>query len=117
MGWQFRWVSAAGTDFNYDYGVSFRREDIAAGRATYNYGTAVRQSEYLHGVSIFARDAGGAIFHTYSTYARGAEMTLCAFMWLDLVPKGRNEADGIMSWVRLRDEYPRAAEEVAPRAV
>lgn len=105
MGWTFPWVSSAGSDFNYDFGVSFRKEDIAAGRAVYNYGTPIRGSEDMHGTSIFARDAAGDVFHTYSTYARGDEFSIGAFAWLDLTPKGRNE-DGTMSWVRLHDEYP-----------
>lgn len=113
MGWRFPWLSSYGGDFNYDFGVSFRREDIAAGRAIYNYGMPVSGSEDLHGTSIFARDDKGAVYHTYSTYARGAELLLGAFMWLDLAPKGRNEVDGIMSWVRRRDEYPTAAAEPA----
>lgn len=104
MGWTFPWVSSVGTSFNYDFGVSFRKEDIAAGRAIYNYGTPIRESEDMHGTSIFAKDDAGAVYHTYSTYARGAELLDGAFMWLDLVPKGRNE-QSIMSWVRLHDEY------------
>ena len=105
MGWTFPWVSSAGTTFNYDFGVSFRKEDIAAGRATYNYGSMkIRESEDMHGTSIFAKDETGDVYHTYSTYARGDEPMLGAFHWLDLIPKGRNE-HGTMSWVRLHDEY------------
>jgi len=105
MGWTFPWVSAHGTTFNYDYGVSFTPEDMAAGRAIYNYGTTIRNSEDMHGASIFAKDERGDVFHTYSTYHRGDEMVIGAFMWLDLAPKGRNEAAGTMSWVKLHDEY------------
>ena len=105
MGWTFPWLSSAGTDFNYDYGVSFRKEDVAAGRAIYNYGTVIERSEDMHGTSIFARDDSGDVFHTYSTYHRGDEMLMGAFMWLDLVPKGRNEGAGVMNWLRLHDEY------------
>jgi predicted dithiol-disulfide oxidoreductase (DUF899 family) len=106
MGWTFPWVSSTGTDFNYDFGVSFRKDDIAAGRALYNYGSqAIKSSEDMHGTSIFARGESGDIFHTYSTYARGDEVLMGAFAWLDLTPKGRNEADGIMSWLKLHDEY------------
>jgi predicted dithiol-disulfide oxidoreductase (DUF899 family) len=104
MGWTFPWVSSHGTDFNFDFGVSFKPEDIAAGRAIYNYGTSIKQSEDMHGTSIFANDDSGAVYHTYSTYARGDEPMIGAFHWLDLVPKGRNE-QGIMSWVKLHDEY------------
>jgi predicted dithiol-disulfide oxidoreductase (DUF899 family) len=60
----------------------------------------------MYGTSVFAKDASGDIFHTYSTYHRGNELLMGAFMWLDLVPKGRNEVDGVMSWVKLHDEYP-----------
>ena len=105
MGWTFPWVSSHGTDFNFDFGVSFKKEDIAAGRAVYNYGTPIKSSEDMHGTSIFARDERGDVFHTYSTYHRGNELLMGAFNWLDLAPKGRNEADGTMSWVRLHDEY------------
>jgi predicted dithiol-disulfide oxidoreductase (DUF899 family) len=108
MGWTFPWVSSNGTDFNYDFGVSFRKEDIEAGRATYNYGSqTIKSSEDMHGTSIFARTAGGDIFHTYSTYGRGDEVLMGAFAWLDLTPKGRNESGGIMSWLKLHDEYGR----------
>lgn len=106
MGWTFRWVSSGDGDFNYDFGVSFKPEDRAAGRATYNYGlTPIATSPDMFGVSIFAKDAAGDIFHTYSTYHRGVELLVGAFNWLDLVPKGRNEDAGTMSWVRLHDEY------------
>lgn len=104
MGWTFPWVSSYGSAFNYDFAVSFTPEDRAAGRAIYNYGTPIRQSDEMFGLSVFAKDAAGAIFHTYSTYHRGTELLMGAFNWLDLVPKGRNEA-GTMSWVRLHDEY------------
>jgi predicted dithiol-disulfide oxidoreductase (DUF899 family) len=105
MGWTFRWVSSRDSDFNFDFGVSFTPEDLAAGRAIYNYGTVIRSSEDMFGVSIFVKDESGAIFHTYSTYHRGTELLIGAFNWLDLTPKGRNESEGTMSWVRLHDEY------------
>ena len=103
MGWRFPWVSSHDSDFNYDFAVSFTPEDRAAGRATYNYGTPIRTSSEMFGVSVFLR-ADGDIYHTYSTYHRGTELLMGAFNWLDLAPKGRNEA-GTMSWVRLHDEY------------
>jgi predicted dithiol-disulfide oxidoreductase (DUF899 family) len=106
MDWNFRWVSSGESDFNYDFGVSFSEADRAAGRASYNYGlTAINSSPDMFGVSIFAKDDSGDIFHTYSTYHRGVELMVGAFNWLDLTPKGRNEDDGTMSWVRLHDEY------------
>lgn len=105
MGWTFPWFSSQGSDFNFDFGVSFTRQDIAAGRAVYNYGTPIKSSEDMHGTSIFARNEAGEVFHTYSTYARGDEPLMGAFAWLDLTPKGRNEGDGVMSWLKLHDEY------------
>ncbi len=109
MGWTFPWVSSGDSDFNYDFGVSFTEADRAAGRALYNYDkTRIQRSSDMFGVSVFAKDGDGVIFHTYSTYHRGTELLMGAFNWLDLAPKGRNEAGGTMSWVRLHDEYPPA---------
>lgn len=104
MGWHFQWVSSLGTDFNYNYGVSFTPEQIATGYIGYNYGTTAYTGEDLHGISIFYKDKNGQIFHTYSTYARGGDLLLGAYNFLDLTPKGRNEKT-IMDWVRLHDEY------------
>ena len=108
MGWRFDWVSSGGTSFNYDFGVSFTPEQIQAGRPLYNYGTVPYLLEDLHGVSVFAKDETGAVFHTYSGYARAAETLIGAFNVLDFVPKGRNEGT-IMDWVRLHDEYQKPA--------
>lgn len=106
MGWTFPWLSSHASDFNYDFGVYFTPDERAAGRAFYNYGvTAIRTSPDMFGVSLFVKNEGGEIFHSYSTYHRGAELLMGAFNWLDLAPKGRNETDGTMSWVRLHDEY------------
>jgi predicted dithiol-disulfide oxidoreductase (DUF899 family) len=107
MGWTFEWVSSGGTSFNYDYGVSFTPEQVATGATGYNYGTTPYAAEDIHGTSVFAKDEAGAVYHTYSTYARGDEVLVGAFAFLDLVPKGRNE-EGTMSWLRLRDEYDEA---------
>ena len=104
MGWRFTWVSSFGSDFNYDYGVSFTDAQIASGNTGYNYGTTPYANPDLPGTSIFAKDAAGAVFHTYSAYTRGSEQLIGALNWLDLAPKGRNES-GVMSWVRLHDEY------------
>ena len=93
LGWTFPWVSSYGSDFNYDFGVSFRKEDIAAGRATFNFGTPIRSSEDMMGASIFARNEKGDVFLTYSAFARGIENLMGAFMWLDLTPKGRHRFD------------------------
>jgi predicted dithiol-disulfide oxidoreductase (DUF899 family) len=79
MGWTFPWVSSHDSDFNFDFGVSFTPEDLAAGRALYNYGTVIRKSQDMFGVSIFVKDDRGAIFHSYSTYHRGTELLMGAF--------------------------------------
>lgn len=105
MGWRFPWVSSAGNDFNFDFAVSFTDQDRADGTAIYNYGTVIRNSPDMFGVSIFVKDDEGGIFHSYSTYHRGTELLMGAFNWLDLTPKGRNETGGTMSWVRLHDSY------------
>lgn len=107
MGWSFPWLSSGGTSFNYDFGVSFTPEQIAAGKPLYNYGTSPYLDEDVHGTSVFVKGENGDVFHTYSTYARGDEGTIGAFAFLDLTPKGRNE-EGTMSWVRLHDEYETA---------
>jgi predicted dithiol-disulfide oxidoreductase (DUF899 family) len=105
LGWSFKWVSSGGNDFNYDYRVSFTPEEIAAGELDYNYGTARMKMGELPGISVFYKDAKGDIFHTYSAYARGIDMLNNAYHYLDLTPKGRDEGDGIMAWLRRHDEY------------
>jgi len=103
MGWSFRWVSSAGSDFNYDYGVSKRPDEKVL---PYNYGTIERKFDEHPGFSAFVRE-DGAIFHTYSTYARGLDAMNAAYQLLDLTAKGRQE-EGLpfpMAWVRRRDRY------------
>jgi predicted dithiol-disulfide oxidoreductase (DUF899 family) len=113
MGWKFSWVSSDGSDFNYDYHVSFTKEEVSKGRAFYNFeDTDIGKMEDLHGTSVFIKEKDGAIYHTYSAYARGDERSLGTYMWLDITPNGRNES-GAMSWVKRHDEYgtvPKAAE-------
>ena len=111
LGWSFPWVSSHGSDFNFDFGVSFKKPDIAAGRAIFNYGTPIKSSEDMMGASIFARNERGDVFHTYSTFARGIENLMGAFMWLDLTPKGRHQFDDHRS--RLTDDGLRDARKVA----
>jgi predicted dithiol-disulfide oxidoreductase (DUF899 family) len=94
MGWRFLWVSSLGSDFNYDYGVSFTPESVASGDVEYNYGTSSYAAEDLPGVSVFAKDDAGGVFHTYSTYTRGLDILLGSHNYLDLTPKGRNEMGG-----------------------
>jgi predicted dithiol-disulfide oxidoreductase (DUF899 family) len=104
LGWSFKWVSSGRTDFNQDYHVSF---DPDAGTSSYNYAPKTGPMTELPGLSVFYRDEGGAVFHTYSTYARGLDMINATYQILDLVPKGRDEASvaRTMEWVRLRDRY------------
>jgi predicted dithiol-disulfide oxidoreductase (DUF899 family) len=105
MGWAVPWYSSFGSDFNYDFNVSFTPEQIAAGRAVYNYREGTRPMEEMSGRSIFYRDETGAIFHTYSSFARGGEVMLGAYALLDMTPKGRNEKSNLTDWVRLHDRY------------
>ena len=105
MGWHFRWLSSFGSDFNYDFNVSFTPEQIAAGQATYNYRTGATPVEEMSGRSIFCKDESGAIFHTYSSFARGGEVMLSTYALLDMTPKGRNEKSNLSDWVKLHDRY------------
>jgi predicted dithiol-disulfide oxidoreductase (DUF899 family) len=107
MGWTVNWVSARDTDFNRDFHVSFTPEEMAAGDVYYNYGMRPFPQEEAPGVSVFARGADGAIYHTYSTYGRGVEFIMGAYHILDLVPKGRDEEqlEYGMEWVRHHDRY------------
>ena len=102
MGWNFHWVSSGATDFNFDYGASFKPEQ--QGEDVYNYGTLAPRIADREGLSIFARE-DGSIFHTYSAYARGIDLVNTAYNYLDLVPRGRDEGDQGQAWVRRHDEY------------
>jgi predicted dithiol-disulfide oxidoreductase (DUF899 family) len=107
MGWGFHWVSSYGNDFNYDYDVSFTKEQMAKGEMEYNYTKQKFPSDEGPGASAFFRDAAASVFHTYSTYGRGLDMLLGVYNWLDLAPKGRDE-QGLaftMAWVRHHDKY------------
>jgi predicted dithiol-disulfide oxidoreductase (DUF899 family) len=111
MGWRFNWVSSYDSDFNYDYHVSFTKDDVTKGRVYYNFEMTEALIEELPGLSVFYKDAAGDIFHTYSSYARGAEELLGTYMVLDLTPKGRNETGpnhNLMDWVRRHDAYSEA---------
>jgi predicted dithiol-disulfide oxidoreductase (DUF899 family) len=106
MGWRFRWVSSHGSDFNFDYHVSFTKDEMARGKVDYNYGLQEFPSEEAPGASVFYKDAAGDVYHTYSCYARGLDILVGAYNFLDLVPKGRDEeAVNTMSWVRHHDRY------------
>ncbi len=107
MGWRFKWVSSYGNDFNHDFHVSFTPDEMAQGEVYYNYARREFPSEEAPGLSVFCQDPSGAVFHTYSTYARGLDMLIGAYTYLDLAPKGRDEADlpWTMAWVRHHDRY------------
>jgi predicted dithiol-disulfide oxidoreductase (DUF899 family) len=108
MGWRFPWVSSFGSDFNLDYNVSASEEDRARGKMYYNYAERDFQIDELSGLSVFHKDDSGDVFHTYSTFARGAEEALGAYVYLDLTPKGRNETGpgrNLTDWVRHHDKY------------
>jgi predicted dithiol-disulfide oxidoreductase (DUF899 family) len=106
MGWTFPWYSSAGSDFNFDYRVSFTPEELNADEVEYNYRRTRWSGSEAPGISVFLK-ADGEIYHTYSTYERGLDMLNVAYHYMDLVPKGRDEdGDGAASWVHRRDEYP-----------
>jgi predicted dithiol-disulfide oxidoreductase (DUF899 family) len=115
LGWVANWVSSHGTDFNYDFHVSFTEKEIAGGKVYYNYTRQEFPFEEAPGISVFARDAAGNVYHTYSTYGRGVEVVMATYNLLDLVPKGRAE-DGLeydMEWIRYHDRYNQPADVVA----
>ena len=107
MGWRFKWVSSYGNDFNFDYHVSFTAEDETKNKAYYNYAESEYINDELPGLSVFYIDDKGDVYHTYSTYARGLDILVGTYTFLDLVPKGRDEdnVDFTMEWVRRHDEY------------
>ena len=113
MGWKFPWVSSFENDFNYDYHVSFTKEELAGGKVFYNFEEreVPYPSEEVSGVSVFFKDPAGDIYHTYSCYARGDEGGLAAYFYLDLTPNGRNETGPthtLADWVRHHDRYEAA---------
>ena len=107
LGWSFKWVSSLGSEFNYDFHVSFRPEELASGEVEYNYHKTQFPSDEAPGLSVFHKDGDGGIFHTYSTYARGLDPMISTYQYLDLVPKGRDEGDlpWTMAWLRRNDQY------------
>jgi len=116
MAWRIPFYSSCGSDFNYDYGVSFTPQDLAAHRAVYNYRPCDPGIEDISGNSVFHKDESGSIFHTYSSYARGGEDFLGIYRILEVMPKGRNENGPYFSltdWARPHDMYGKGGE-VAP---
>jgi predicted dithiol-disulfide oxidoreductase (DUF899 family) len=107
MGWRIKWVSSYGSDFNYDFHVSFQDAEVALGKAYYNYEVRDVGIDELSGRSVFYKDSSGDIFHTYSSYGRGGEMFLGTYHFLDITPKGRDETinGNLTDWVRHHDKY------------
>jgi len=109
MGWHFEWVSSFESDFNYDFHVTFRKEQVEERKVDYNFGTITTDPRYideeLPGISVFANDVAGDVFLAYSTYARGLDALLGTNHYLDLTPEGRNGA-AYPNWPRRHDEYP-----------
>ncbi|HEX6396021.1 MAG TPA: DUF899 family protein [Steroidobacteraceae bacterium] len=113
MGWRIPFYSAFGSDFNYDYGVSFRPEDRAAKRAFYNYAHC---DPGIEDNSVFYKDESGAIFHTYSNYSRGGEDFMAIYRILEVTPRGRNENGpyhSLTDWARPHNMYGKGGD-VAP---
>ena len=113
MGWEFDWVSSAGSDFNFDFNVSFTEADRAKGKVFYNFGEIESTMDELPGVSVFYKNERGEVFRTYSSYARGNEEVIGAYMLLDMTPLGRNENGphyNLMDWVKRHDEYEGSAQ-------
>src|SRR6202165_1216971 len=107
MGWRFHWVSSNATDFNYDYQASMTKQELETGQVYYNYSMQQFPSEERPGTSVFYKDGAGNIFHNYLSYARGLDILIGAYNWLDLTPRGRDE-EGLthgMAWVRHHDKY------------
>jgi len=116
MGWRLKWVSSYGSDFNYDFHVSFKPDEIEKGEGYYNYEMRKIGIEELSGRSVFYKDESGDIFHTYSSYGRGGDLMLGTYNILDLMPKGRNETGpnhNMTDWVRHHDRYDSGGGHVA----
>jgi predicted dithiol-disulfide oxidoreductase (DUF899 family) len=104
MGWNLRWVSSLGNDFNFDFAVSFQPDETAL---KYNFNTIKPHGQENPGLTAFRRGDDGAVYRTYSTYARGIDMLNGTYQLLDITSKGRDE-DALpfsMSWVRRHDKY------------
>lgn len=108
MGWSFKWVSAGESDFNRDYQVLITPDEVARGEGYYNYTVQRAFGTEMTGASVFYKDPAGKVFHTYSTYGRGLDAFMVNYQFMDIVPKGRDEADQRphpQAWVRRHDEY------------
>ncbi|MEN3283027.1 MAG: hypothetical protein V7607_4167 [Solirubrobacteraceae bacterium] len=114
MGWSFPWASSAGSDFNFDFGVSHTVEEIApmlgvelgpVPRLAADCGTdPAGYMQEAPALSVFAL-SDGVVHHTYSTQSRGLEIILGFYPFIDRTPKGRDEGDPPELWIRRHDEY------------
>jgi predicted dithiol-disulfide oxidoreductase (DUF899 family) len=106
MGWKFKWFSSFGTDFNFDFNVSFTPALRKSGKAIYNFAPLKTDTVEREGVSAFYMDTKGDIFRTYSSYERGIDLMNTTYNFLDLTAKGRDEnPECSQSWVRYHDKY------------
>lgn len=110
MGWKFRFVSSHGNSFNHDFGVAFTQDEMSSGGVEYNYVRQPFPHQEAPGISVFARDGEGQVFHTYSRFGRGVEVMMHTYALLELTPKGRDEDQLAypMAWVRHHDRYDTA---------
>ena len=107
MGWRFNWYSAFDSDFNFDFNVSATSEEKNQTDVYYNYEMAPFPADERPGFSAFIKDTEGDIYHTYSAYARGLDILVGTYNFLDYMPEGRDE-EGLrhtMAWVRHHDKY------------
>src|SRR5207237_5198754 len=116
MGWRLKWVSSYGNDFNFDYFVAFRPEEVKSKSGFYNYRRGNVDPE-REGASALYKDESGTIFHTYSTFARGIDLLNTTYNMLDLTAKGRNEDGGPQAWVRYHDQYDESGRKSVPSGV
>ena len=108
MGWQFKWFSSHGSDFNFDFNVSFTPEQLKNGTAIYNYQPLTMDIDEREGASAFYKDGKGDVYHTYSTYERGIDLMNTTYNFIDLTAKGRDEnPEASQNWVRYHDRYKR----------
>ena len=107
MGWSFKWLSSAQNEFNRDFHVSATSEEVEKGETYYNYRRTRSFGDEMPGMSVFYKDDGGVVYHTYSTYARGLDRLNAAYHYLDMAPKGRDESElpWSMAWLRRHDSY------------
>jgi predicted dithiol-disulfide oxidoreductase (DUF899 family) len=108
MGWRFDWVSSFGSDFNFDFQVSFTEEQIASGKVLFNFEERAMTGLDRGGASVFYRDGDGRVFCTFEVRGRGGENLIGTYSYLDLTPLGRNEngpSRTLGDWVHLHDEY------------